>query len=91
MPGRRLPNEHETCFDLLGVYVLGATTPSEDRRIERHVTGCSTCRAELAEYDDALRAFQRIQQEPSPRPTDRPLSPDGPGSKMLRWFSRRRR
>jgi hypothetical protein len=44
----------------LGVYVLGALDPAEDRAVERHIDRCPTCRAELTELEDLPLLLRRV-------------------------------
>ena len=43
-----MTSSHEDMHGLLGLYVLGATTPAERAEFEAHVAVCDPCRAEVA-------------------------------------------
>ncbi len=44
--------DHEAIESLIPVYAAGAADPAERREIERHLPGCATCRALVAEYQE---------------------------------------
>ncbi len=43
-----MTSRHEDMHELLGLYVLGATTPAERAEFEAHVAVCEACRTEVA-------------------------------------------
>ncbi len=51
---------------LLGPYVLGELTDAEERELERHLDGCSTCRDDLEEVRHAHGALRVAVGGPPP-------------------------
>jgi hypothetical protein len=61
--------KHQEFDSLLSAYFLGALTPAERTRLERHLrTGCETCRARAAAYGRVAAALPLAAGERSPRP-----------------------
>jgi hypothetical protein len=65
----QLPGNCNELTDLLGAYSIGATTPAENRAIERLLADCPEAAAELADYmavRDALSLVAAAQDAPGP-------------------------
>ncbi len=52
--------------ELAPFYALDALSPEDAARFEGHLSGCSACRDELAEYDAGVEALARSVAEPAP-------------------------
>lgn len=68
--GETLPDHLHPEAALLPWYVNGTLSPTERLQVDRHVSGCSLCRAELDELAGLasdLRALYEAQPAPSPR------------------------
>jgi hypothetical protein len=56
-------NLHRPCSEVrqaLGVYVLGAIGPAEREVVDRHLAGCTDCRAELVELAGLPALLRRV-------------------------------
>lgn len=65
----QIPGNCNELTELLGAYSIGATTPAENRAIERLLADCPEAAAELADYmavRDALSQVAAAQDAPSP-------------------------
>lgn len=51
-------SDHETCFEDLPLYAIGDLDPARSRAVEAHLTGCSSCAAELAALRATLEPLQ---------------------------------
>ena len=75
----------------LGVYVLGAADPAEQRRLQAHLPGCRACRAELsrmAPLPRLLAAIPEGMRETTPSPegqAQRPRRSPAYGGARRRW------
>ena len=56
--------------DLLGPYVLGELTDKEERELERHLHGCSSCRDDLDKVRRAHGILQAVVASPPPELKD---------------------
>ena len=59
-PGTFPPNEHGDLQRSLGAYVLGALEPAERAEVDAHLTGCASCREELASYAGLPALLSRV-------------------------------
>ena len=64
------PSAHRVLRESLGSYVLGHLSDEEAGDVRAHLTGCPSCRAELAEILPAAAALSR-----APRPLQPPAAP----------------
>ncbi len=75
----------------LGAYVLGALEPSEQARIDGHLTGCPDCRAEPAGLQPVVAHLDLVQADEAERLDTAPAPPPFPGILLaLRAGARRR-
>lgn len=49
--------EHDEAAELLGAYALDAVEPDEREAIERHLTGCPRCAAEVADHREVAASL----------------------------------
>ncbi len=60
-------NNHDDMRKQLSAYCGGDLAPAERIRLEEHLAGCATCRAELADLQTALRLIRTTpESEPPP-------------------------
>jgi anti-sigma-K factor RskA len=57
---------HETMHELLGLYVLGAVTPTELAEFEAHVAVCEACRTEVAALRPVTAGLARMVPQVDP-------------------------
>ncbi len=62
--GREL--SHAEVVDLLGAYALDALEGDERETVERHVTGCASCRAEIADHREVAGLLTPGWAKPPP-------------------------
>jgi anti-sigma-K factor RskA len=60
---------HEEYKDNIGAYVLGALPELEAELLERHLAGCESCRAEVAELRPVTAAIGRSVPQVEPPPS----------------------
>jgi anti-sigma-K factor RskA len=60
--------DHDALRDLLGLYVLGALSPSEQAELEAHLAVCSECGAAVREMRPAVEALTEGVEPVQPRP-----------------------
>ena len=62
--GREL--SHQEVADLLGAYALDALEPAELQTVDRHVQGCQTCLAEIAQHREVAGLLTPGWSKPPP-------------------------
>jgi hypothetical protein len=75
-------------------YVLGALVDAERAEFERHLEGCSRCRAAVAELEQTALLMGRLSSEDAlaaATPEPQPLAPPAPVAALARAAARRRR
>jgi anti-sigma-K factor RskA len=65
------PGKHDELRDQLGLYVLGALGPSEQKELEAHLAVCSECGALVRELRPTVEALAELVQPIEPRPAVR--------------------
>ncbi|MFD8754961.1 anti-sigma factor family protein [Kitasatospora sp. NPDC059577] len=55
--------QHDPSAGLVGAYVLGVLEPAEVAEVERHLSGCPSCRLEVAELRDLEVALGEVPPE----------------------------
>lgn len=68
--------QHDEIKDLLAAYALGAVSTDERSEIDRHVSACDECSAELADYEAVTGTLARAVApvEPPPGFTERTVA-----------------
>jgi anti-sigma factor RsiW len=62
-------SDHERYQEDVGAYLLGALEPAEQAEFERHLAGCTECRADLEELRVAADALPRSVEPFAPPPS----------------------
>lgn len=73
-------NTHRELRELLGWFAVGRTDPAETVRVQAHLDGCSSCRAELAELRGTLARIERVDPD---RIDDTPTPPPHLGDQVI--------
>lgn len=73
-------NAHRELRESLGWFALGRTDPAETVRIQAHLDGCGSCRAELAELRGTLARVERVDPD---RIDDTPTPPPHLGDRVI--------
>ncbi|MFD8786483.1 anti-sigma factor family protein [Kitasatospora sp. NPDC059599] len=55
--------QHDPSAGLVGAYALGVLEPAEVAEVERHLSGCASCRLEVAELRDLEVALGEVPPE----------------------------
>ncbi|MEW1956498.1 anti-sigma factor [Kineococcus sp. NPDC059986] len=58
--------EHRELRELLGLHALGLTSPADAARVQAHLDGCPSCRAELAELAPLREDLQLVDLDRMP-------------------------
>jgi anti-sigma factor RsiW len=76
----RADGEHRELRELLGVAALGALEPAEHDRLQAHLDGCPSCRAELAELTPLAARLAAVDPDAL---DETPTPPPGLGAVVL--------
>jgi anti-sigma factor RsiW len=76
----RADGEHRELRELLGVAALGALEPAEHDRLQAHLDGCPSCRAELAELTPLAARLAAVDPDAL---DETPTPPPGLGAAVL--------
>ena len=79
-------SEHQETRDLLGPFVMGDLPTDEERTVEEHLRGCSSCRREadsLRLAHERLVEFAAVSEAPPSHVKDRAVV--GMGPRASRW------
>lgn len=72
------PQEHRSLRELLGAFVLDQLTPVERSVVADHLTGCDSCRADVAELEPTARLLRGARSAgPAAAPAGPAAAPPG--------------